>query len=122
VGRFRYPVQIADARGETFALQEPWVDSRVLYSQFPGDFLRRLGYSPNATRRLRLGDGSVIERPIGDILVHISGHTFVTLCVFTEDDSEAILGRLTLDAFGLAADASAKNLVSAEPMPLLAVA
>jgi clan AA aspartic protease len=104
VGTFRYPVEIADARGEEFEEVLPWVDTGALYSQFPAPLLERLGYRPDASRRFRLADGSLVEAPIGDARIRIGGEVRAVTCVFGEEGSDPLLGATTLEAFSLAAD------------------
>jgi len=104
LGTFRYRVEVGDARGERFEALEPWVDTGALYSQLPASLLERLGHRPNATRRFRLADGSIMERPIGDVPVRIGGEVRSVVCVFGEEGSEMLLGATTLEAFSLAPD------------------
>ncbi len=104
VGTFTYPVEIGDARGERFEEVRPWVDTGALYCQFPVSLLQRLGHRPNATRQLRLADGSIMERPIGDIPIRIGGEVHSVVCIFGEEGCEPLLGATALEAFSLAPD------------------
>ena len=104
LGTFRYEIEVLSARGAEAERAEPWVDTGALYSQFPASLLRRLGYRPNATRRFRLADGSVRERPIGPISVRIGSEVQPVICVFCEEEGEMLLGATTLEAFSLAPD------------------
>jgi phosphoribosyl-AMP cyclohydrolase len=110
LGTFRYPVEVVNATGDGLEVVEPWVDTGALYSQFPELFLRRLGYAPNATRRFRLADGSVSENPIGPVSLRIGDETQPVICVFSEEDSDPLLGATTLEAFSLSADPSNETL------------
>src|SRR5213596_1119797 len=92
VGNFRYAIGIGDATGSRFEELVPWVDTGALYSQFPASLLERLGHRPNATRRLRLADGSVIERPIGGVPMRIGSEVRDVICVFGVEGSEMLLG------------------------------
>lgn len=104
LGTFRYAIEIADASGRSFEVLNPWVDTGALHSQFPESVLQHLGYRPDATRPFRLADGSVIERPIGDIRVRIRDEVRTVISIFGEEGSESLLGATTLEAFSLAPD------------------
>jgi len=118
VGTFRYPVEVADSKGERFEELQPWVDTGALYSQFPAQILERLGHRPNATRRFRLADGRVVERPIGDIVMRVGGEVRTTTCVFGEEGSELLLGAVSMEQFGLAPDPVNETLVPVVAMLL----
>jgi predicted aspartyl protease len=111
MGRFRFPIEIGDTSGERFEELRPWVDTGALYTQVPTSILESLGHTPSGRRRLRLADGSIIERPIGEVPVRIGGEVLHTLCVFGEDDSEPLLGAVTLEQFSLAPDPVNETLV-----------
>jgi predicted aspartyl protease len=118
VGTFRYPVEIPSAKGEQSEQLRPWVDTGALYSQFPAPILEGLGYRPNATRSFRLTDGTVVERPIGDIIMQVGGEVRTTTCVFAEEGSELLLGAVTLEQFSLAPDPVNETLVPVVAMLL----
>lgn len=111
VSTFRYPVEIGDLRGERFEEVRPWVDTGAIYSQFQASLLESLGHGPNATRRFRLADGSVVERPVGDVIMRLHGEVRSTLCIFGEEGCELLLGAVALETFGLAADTANETLV-----------
>ncbi len=104
LGTFRYGIDLIDAGGEHAEAVEPWVDTGALYSQFPAPLLERLGHRPNASRRFRLADGSVMERPIGPVPIRIGAEVQPVICVFSGEGSEMLLGATTLEAFSLAPD------------------
>lgn len=118
VGTFRYPVEIGDSKGERFEEVRPWVDTGALYSQFPAQTLERLGHRPYATRRFRLANGTVTERPVGEVPVRIGSEAIHTLCVFGEEGSELLLGAVTLEQFSLAPDPVNETLVPVVAMLL----
>jgi len=110
-GTFRYPVEVADLEGEYFEELRPWVDTGALYTQIPASILERLGHRPTLMRRLRLANGAIIERPVGSVPVRIGDELIPTLCVFGEEDSELLLGAVTLEQFSLAPDPVNETLV-----------
>src|SRR3990172_8430720 len=104
VGTFTYPIDIGDARGESFEEVRPWVDTGALYSQFPASLLERLGHRPNARRQFRLADGTIIERPIGPVTLRIRGEVQPVICIFGDEGCAPLLGATTLETFSLAPD------------------
>jgi predicted aspartyl protease len=111
VGKFRYPVEIGDASGERFVELRPLVDTGALYSQFADSLLRSLGHEPDAVRQFRLADGSVVERPIGEVPLRIRGEIRTSVCIFAPEGSEELLGAFTMEAFSLAPDPVNETLV-----------
>src|SRR3990172_13187028 len=104
VGTFTYPIDIGDARGESFEEVRPWVDTGALYSQFPASLLERLGHRPNARRQFRLADGTISEGPIGPVALRIRGEVQPFICIFGDEGCMLLLGATTLETFSLAPD------------------
>ena len=104
LGTFRYPVEVGNAGRDTFAAVEPLVDTGALYSQFPTSFLESLGHRSDSIRQFRLANGSLIQRPIGDVSIRIAGEVRAVTCIFGEEGRELLLGATTLEAFSLAPD------------------
>ena len=114
---FRYPVEVADARGEHFMEEMAWVDTGAFFSQFPSSMLQSLGYEPNAKRRLRMADGTSVDVPIGPVLIRLNGEAQPILCVFGEGD-DILLGATTLELFTLGVDPVQETLVPVEGLRL----
>jgi phosphoribosyl-AMP cyclohydrolase len=104
-------VELGDGRTDAFVRVEPWVDTGALYSQFPASTLERLGHSADATRRFKLADGSVMERPIGDVPLRIGGEVRVVTCIFGPEEADSLLGATTLEVFSLAPDPVNETLI-----------
>lgn len=49
------------------------VDTGATYTVLPADILGRLGVAPIRTARLRLADGGVVEKPIGEVGIEVEG-------------------------------------------------
>jgi predicted aspartyl protease len=114
---FKYPVEVADARGENFIEEMAWVDTGAFFSRFPASMLERLGYQPNAVRRLRMADGTSVDAPIGPVLIRLNGEAQPMLCVFGESD-DVLLGATTLELFTLGVDPVQETLVPVEGLRL----
>ncbi len=95
------------------------VDTGAFYSWAPRARLERLGVKPHARRKFMFADGSVAELDIGRVWVRINGQEELTLVVFGEEDSPAIIGTYTLEAFNLGADPANRRLEPLPPLPML---
>jgi predicted aspartyl protease len=111
VGLFHYAVEVRDAAGQHLERRIPLVDTGALYSQFLASFLDRLGHRPDANRTFQLGDGTLIERRIGDVPLRINDEVRTVTCVFGEEGSLELLGATTMEAFSLAPDPVNETLI-----------
>lgn len=111
VGTFRYPIQIASLDGAVQETLDALVDTGATYTWIPRPILSRLGIAPTTRRRLQLADGTVIEREAGQILVTIDGERVITLCIFGDPGTMALLGAVTLEECGLAPDPVRQRLI-----------
>lgn len=73
-------------------------------------------------KKIRLADGSVIEKQGVDALVRINGEIHSNFCLVAEPGDAHLLGSLTLETFSLGVDPVNKKLIpvvaSAMPAPL----
>ena len=118
LGAFKYGIKLISANGLDIVDYEPWVDTGALYSQFPTSLLEAAGYRPDTTRRFRLADGSVMERPIGDVRLQIGDETRTVTCLFAEEGADMLLGATTLELFSLGVDTVNEILVPIEALRL----
>ena len=96
------------------------VDTGASYSQIPDSILRALGVVPDSRRTFRVADGREVERDVGETRLRLNGSSRMTVVVFGAEDSEAVLGAVTLEELGLAVDPLNRRLI---PVPgLLMVA
>ncbi len=89
------------------------VDPASTYSVMPAAVLTMLGIEPAWTQEFQLAGGGVEERQMAEIKVRLEGQERTTVCVFGGPDSEPVLGKHALDAFGLAVDEADEKLVPA---------
>ena len=84
-----------------------------LNSFVPAAMLRRLGVEPTDRRTFIYPDGERMERDIGWPVVRVEGseQAHPSLVVFGDDDSEPLLGNLTLTLCGLEVDPERDELV-----------
>jgi len=115
VGTFSVKARVwnpADRRRE--AVVELVVDTGATYTVLPRTLLERLGVSPMRSVRLRLADGRVVERPLGEVGIEVEGrYASATPVVFGEEGAY-LLGSVTMEELGLAPDPVEKRLKPTE--------
>ena len=94
---------------------EMLVDTRAVYTVLPATLLHELGVEPIGSRRFRLADGRIIERPVGIVGIEVRGLKTHTIAVFG-DPGTYLLGVVTLEELGLEVDPVRGEL---RPMELL---
>ena len=120
MGTFSADMEIGDRNGTGFETVNALVDTGATYTVLPASLLRSLGVTPLDRQSFILANGQRIQRDIGETSVRIDGRIRTTLVVFSEEDSHALLGAYTLEAFSLAAvDPVNRRLV---PVDALAMA
>lgn len=116
MGTFSVELQIGDPAGTTFETIEALVDTEASYTTLPSSVLRRLGVEPDERASFDLADGRTVEYGIGETKVRINGRQRTTMVVFGDEDSQPLLGAVTLEQFGLGVDPLRRQLV---PVPRL---
>lgn len=111
MGTFRYTIAVGSPNRERFEEIQLLVDTGAAFTWIPASVLERLGHRPSYQRRLRLADGSVIERAATDVPVRIGDEVHETVCIFGDEGSEPLLGAMTLEQFSLAPDPVNRTLV-----------
>ena len=111
---FRHKIQVGDPTGQRFEEVETLVDTGATFTTLPASELRRLNVEPVRTVRLRMADGRVTERPLGETKVRVEGQTVTTLVVFAENGMPSLLGVYTLEAALLAVDPAGQRLIPTE--------
>ena len=116
MGIFKHPLEIISADGDRSERLEAFVDTASTYLWVPAPILRFLGFDPTPTRPFLEADGRTIERGLTVVRVRINDETLPTLAIFGDEGSEAILGMITLEEFGLSVDTVNETLVRL-PLP-----
>lgn len=114
MGTFRYPITLYSADRTQSRQVQALVDTGATYTWVPRPILEGLGYQPAFHQRLRLADGSVIERDGCEVVVEIDGAQRTTVVIFGDPNSEPLLGAVTLEEFSLAPDPVAQRLIPVE--------
>lgn len=111
MGTFRVTIQVGDPAGQRYESLEALADTGATYSVVPASLLGRLGVTAHSRDRFVLADGREVDRDIGRTWIRVDGRAEVTLVVFGEADSPAVLGAYTLEGLRLAVDPVARRLV-----------
>lgn len=111
---FSVPVQVSNLSGQEFHQVDALVDTGSTYAMFPQRLLAQLGVEPTEWRRFQVAEDRVIERQVGDARIRLAGAEHTTLVVFDPEDTEPLIGAVTLETFGLAVDPVGQQLI---PVP-----
>ncbi len=114
MGTFRYRMEVGRSDTGPFEQVEAVVDTGATFSQLPHSLLARLGVSPVEKREFTLADNRKVVRDIAVVTVRLEGRIRPTVCVVGEDGGPSLLGAVTLETFGLAADPVNRRLIQAE--------
>lgn len=118
VGTFSTRIEIGTPGSDRFVSMEAIVDTGASYSMFPRRTLEQLGIRPIDQDEFTLADGRTVRRDVAVATVRLDGRVRPTICVVGEEGTKPLLGAITLEAFGLAADPVNRRLVKA-PLYLL---
>ena len=114
MGTFRVEVEIGDPEGRRYDRVEALVDTGATYTSVAHPLLEALGVIPHTRALFVLADGRQVERDIGHAWLRAGDRTVITLVVFAEPGSPALLGAYALEGLRLAADPVGRRLV---PVP-----
>jgi clan AA aspartic protease len=118
MGIFSVPIQVGDRDAHEFREVTVLVDTGASHTLLPAPFLRELGVEPHAKGRFQLASGEIVSRDIGRAWVKLDGQREITIVVFGDEASPALLGAVTLEEFGLGVEPIAKRLISVPRMLL----
>ena len=114
MGTFRVEIEVGDPTGGRFERIDALVDTGATYTSLPHPLLDALGVTPQARDSFLLADGRRVKRDIGRTWIRIGEQAEMTLVVFGDPASPALLGAYALQGLRLAADPVARRLV---PVP-----
>ncbi len=92
------------------------VDTGATYTVLPASLLEKLGVKPVRRVRLRLADGRVVEKPLGEVGIEIEGYRASATPVVFGDEGIYLLGAVTMEQLGLAPDPIEKRLKPVEAL------
>jgi clan AA aspartic protease len=87
------------------------VATGATWSLVPAGTARTLGIEPVETRPVKTADGRRLDLPVAEVRFTINGRSLTTPCLIGATDTSALLGAVTLEAFGFAADPIQRVLI-----------
>ena len=115
VSVFRHAVELIGADHTSTRTVDAIVDTGASFLTAPQTVLRELGIVAGERIPLRLADGSVVERDLGEVRVRIMGRMATTSVIFGADSDPILLGSHALEAVRLSVDPWGKRLVDFTP-------
>ena len=116
MGTFNIDIEIGSPEGSRFETVNALVDTGSSITAIPAPILRRLGVRPHRKNTFELADGREIERDVGRTWIRIGRQSEITLVMFGDEDTEPLLGAISLQELGLAVDSPNERLI---PSPRL---
>ncbi len=113
MGTFNVDFTIRSADGNRTLPLVGMVDTGSLYSIIPASIPEELGIARDESQRFSLADGSEAEMSIGLALITMDGRARTVHVAFGHDPDITLIGAMTLERFGVAADVLNKRLVPA---------
>ncbi len=92
------------------------VDTGSTYTVLPSSLLNTLGVKPIRNVKLKLANGKVVEKPLGEIGIEIEGRCASATPVVFGDEGVFLLGAVTMEQLGLAPDPIEKKLKPVEAL------
>lgn len=111
MGNFRVPMEIGPLSGDRFRQITALVDTGATYTWIPRDVLDELGIQAEEEGPFILADGREVTYPIASVRVRLNRRNRTTVAVFGEAGSEPLMGAVTMEEFGLAADPVNRRLI-----------
>ena len=109
-------VTVKIGRGKEALEVECLVDSGASYTLLPEKAWRKLGLKPIDGMKFVLADGTFIKRKLSEVWLEYAGRGRTTQVILGEKGDEALLGAMTLEAFGLVLNPFTREL---SPMKLM---
>lgn len=95
------------------------VDTGASFTMLPRRLLSSLSVVPRERRRVRLGDGRIVERETGIAHVRYRGRVTPTWVLFGEPGDASLLGVVTLEELSLRVDPKSRTLQEVDIHPMV---
>ena len=89
------------------------VDSGAFYTVLPQKIVKQLNVQPDHEQEFSLADGTSIKRKIGSAFIKFQDKEMASPVILGEKNDTALMGTLTLEAFGLILDPFKRKLYKA---------
>jgi predicted aspartyl protease len=104
MGTFSVTIEVGDPQGRNWEEVEALADTGATYTWLSRDVLDRLAIGPEYRFEFEVPDGRIIDRNVAQTWVRVNGEPRITLVVFGDVGSRALLGAYTLEGAGLSVD------------------
>lgn len=104
MGIFYQDIGLVAKDGAQVAEVTAMVDTGSVYTFVPAPTLENLGIAPEWSSQFELPDGREVEYGLAEVRIRLRGLERTNVCIFGPPDCEPLLGVVTLESFGLAAD------------------
>ena len=111
MGIFNVTMEIGDPTGREFVALDGIVDTASTHTAAPEGLLNSLRVVAENSSRFELGDGRIVEYPVGYARVRYNGKSGIVPVVFTPNDVEPLIGATTLEILGLSVNPVSKELL-----------
>ena len=116
MGVFKVELEVGSPGREEFVAVQALVDTGAIYTMLPEDLLDRLGVPRLETDVFELADDSLVEYPLGDVVVRLQGRMRTAPVVFARPGSTPLVGATTLGILRLIVDPVEERLAPAPPV------
>lgn len=110
MGVFNAIMEIGDPAGLEFVVIDGIVDTASTHTAAPEGLLNSLRVVAENSSRFELGEGRIVEYPVGYTRMRYNGKSSVVPVVFTPNDVAPLIGATTLEILGLAVNPVSKEL------------
>ncbi len=114
MGNFKVTIGVSNPDRSRFEKVEALVDTGATYTQLPGPLLRDLGITPIEKRTFIITGGHRITGKVGEAPLQIDDMVRTSPVIFGDDESDILLGAVTLEVFGLGVDPVNQKLIPVE--------
>jgi predicted aspartyl protease len=119
---FRVNVEVENPvkPGQRRSIESALVDTGAELSWFPAEVLEALSVERYSKWRFRQADGTVIERWVGSVWIHVANKRTADDVVFGQPGDLVLLGARTLEGLNFRIEPLTRQLVDAGPAPAAA--
>ena len=110
---FHVTVHLGLEKGGRFQRVLATVNPDSFFTVMPSPFLEMLGVAPLWTDMFQSSDGTEKRVFMAEVRIRLDDRERTTICAFGDAESQPLLGKHTLDAFGLTVDEAGGRLVPA---------
>ena len=107
---FQVTIHVGDLQGQYYEPLEALVDTGSSHLAVPGPVLERLGIAVEERLPFELADNRMVDYGIGQVRVRIDDRERFTTVVFSDPDTDPLLGSSTLELFNLGVDPVGQRL------------